>query len=234
MYKTLIATFILGWMSTPVFANEAVALDSLVEKNGIFYQGNAPFSGTAFIENEEAKKELNYKDGLLHGQYIERHSNGIKSFEASFKEGKRDGTITTWYKNGQKSSEMLYENGYPKGTMSAWYENGQIQLKGSLTKNEIQNGEWTFWYENGQKQLQQTVRFGKIEGAASRWYKNGVKKDDLFYADGKIVSVVVWKPNGVKCTVTNLQGGNGTWVRYKEDGTEDWRSIYRDGLYVLE
>ena len=70
MYKTLIATFILGWMSTPVFANEAVALDSLVEKNGIFYQGDVPFSGTAFLENEEAKKELNYKDGILHGQYM--------------------------------------------------------------------------------------------------------------------------------------------------------------------
>ena len=126
-----------------------------------------------------------------------------------------------------------YKDGKAHGPYLYWWENGKKAQQKNNREGRA-HGDWTSWHENGQKQLQQTVRFGKIEGAASRWYKNGVKKDDLVYADGKIVSVVVWKPNGVKCTVTNLQGGNGTWVRYKEDGTEDWRSIYRDGLYVLE
>jgi len=136
-------------------------------------------------------------------------------------------------KNGQVRTLEKYKDGKAHGPYLYWWENGKKAQQKNNREGRA-HGDWTSWYENGQKQLQQTVRFGKIEGAASRWYKNGVKKDDLFYADGKIVSVVVWKPNGVKCTVTNLQGGNGTWVRYKEDGTEDWRSIYRDGLYVLE
>ena len=152
-------------------------------------------------------------------------------------EPKQDRPFSGWRKqcrkNGQVRTLEKYKDGKAHGPYLYWWENGKKAQQKNNREGRA-HGDWTSWHENGQKQLQQTVRFGKIEGAASRWYKNGVKKDELVYADGKIVSVVVWKPNGVKCTVTNLQGGNGTWVRYKEDGTEDWRSIYRDGLYVLE
>ena len=152
-------------------------------------------------------------------------------------EPKQDRPFSGWRKqcrkNGQVRTLEKYKDGKAHGPYLNWWENGKKAQQKNNREGRA-HGDWTSWHENGQKQLQQTVRFGKIEGAASRWYKNGVKKDELVYADGKIVSVVVWRPNGVKCTVTNLQGGNGIWVRYKKDGTEDWRSIYRDGLYVLE
>ena len=152
-------------------------------------------------------------------------------------EPKQDRPFSGWRKqcrkNGQVRTLEKYKDGKAHGPYLYWWENGKKAQQKNNREGRA-HGDWTSWHENGQKQLQQTVRFGKIEGAASRWYKNGVKKDELVYADGKIVSVVVWKPNAVKCTVTNLQGGNGIWVRYKKDGTEDWRSIYRDGLYVLE
>ena len=49
------------------------------------------------------------------------------------------------------------------------------------------------------------------------------------YKDGKIMSAFVWKPNGEKCSVTNVKDGNGVVVSYKRDGTELYRLNYKDG-----
>ncbi len=152
-------------------------------------------------------------------------------------EPRQDRPFTGWRKQCRKNGKVRvleqFKDGKAHGPYTYWWENGKkAEQKYNLVGRV--HGLWISWYENGQKQLQQTVRFGKIEGPASRWYKNGAKKDDSVYADGKIISVVVWKPNGEKCPFTNLEGGNGMWIRYKEDGSEDWRSMYRDGLYVLE
>ena len=46
------------------------------------------------------------------------------------------------------------------------------------------------------------------------------------------MSVMVWKPNGEKCPVTNVKDGNGVMVSYKEDGTEFDRVTYKDGVEV--
>ena len=45
---------------------------------------------------------------------------------------------------------------------------------------------------------------------------------------------VAWKPNGEKCTVTNVKEGNGVVVEYKEDGTEEYRFTYKDGERVRD
>ena len=48
--------------------------------------------------------------------------------------------------------------------------------------------------------------------------------------DGKLMSAVVWKPNGEKCPVTNLKDGNGVGVYYhSRTGSEERRWTYEDG-----
>jgi len=46
------------------------------------------------------------------------------------------------------------------------------------------------------------------------------------------VTTVAWKPNGEKCPVTNVVNGNGVWVWYNDDGTESFRTTYKDGVKV--
>ena len=48
------------------------------------------------------------------------------------------------------------------------------------------------------------------------------------------MSAVHWKPNGEKCPVTNVKDGNGVMVFYNEDGTEEFRYTYKDGLKVFD
>ena len=74
----------------------------------------------------------------------------------------------------------------------------------------------------------------KREGLSTNWYKNGKKSAEENHKYGKLKSVMVWKPNGEKCPVTNVVNGNGVVVVYEEDGTELYRVNYKDGEEVKD
>jgi len=137
-----------------------------------------------------------------------RKDGEVRSLE-QFLDGQSHGLYRYWWKNGKKSQEKNHDKG-------------------------VAHGLWTSWYDNGQKQLEQWVRHGKLHGPAKRWYRNGNKKDHSFYENGRIINLEVWKPSGVKCPHTKVVNGNGVWVRYEEDGSEAWRSDYRNGLFILK
>ncbi len=89
-------------------------------------------------------------------------------------------------------------------------------------------------YPNGQIMILGQFKYGKPNGLATGWYENGQKRQEENYKDYKLMSAVVWKPNGEKCPVTNVKDGHGLWVWYKEDGTESFRKTYKDGEAVLD
>ena len=152
-----------------------------------------------------------------------------------FQHGEKN-SFTGWRKQVRETGKLRsleeYKNGKPHGLYIYWWKNG-VKAEEKNFHNGISHGLWESWYPNGQKQLEQSVENGKLHGPASRWYSNGQKKDDSLYQNGRVISIVVWKPNGEKCSDTKLINGNGVWVRYKEDGTESWRSNYRNGQYLL-
>ena len=89
-----------------------------------------------------------------------------------------------------------------------------------------------WWYEKGQKSLVVNVKEGERDGLTIGWYENGQKGGESIFKDGKLISAVAWKPNGEKCSVTNVKDGNGVAVMYNEDGTEGGRAILKDGEMV--
>ena len=50
--------------------------------------------------------------------------------------------------------------------------------------------------------------------------------------DGKLMSAFAWKPNGKKCSVTNVKDGNGIIVVFNDDGSERRRVAFNDGKRV--
>ena len=56
--------------------------------------------------------------------------------------------------------------------MTQWHTHGEKQIEGNY-KDEKRNELWQVWYENGQK-------------------------NENNFKDGKLMSIVVWKPNGKK------------------------------------
>ncbi len=193
---------------TSCFTQKKINLDDLMVLEKILE------SAVTTLDEKESKDEsiLSFFPGQeipFTGWRKQIRKNGeIRSLE-QFKDGKSHGLYRHWWKNGVKSEEKNNRNG-------------------------MAHGLWKTWYEDGGKQLEQRVRNGKLHGPATRWYRNGQKKNESFYQDGKIISTLVWKPDGEKCKHTHLIDGDGLWVRYQEDGTESWRSKYRNGLFILE
>jgi antitoxin component YwqK of YwqJK toxin-antitoxin module len=71
-----------------------------------------------------------------------------------------------------------------------------------------------------------------MDGLSTLWYENGHKGRESSWKGGKLMSAKGWKPTGEKCPVTNVKGINGVLVRYNDEGTEDVRFTYKDGVRV--
>ena len=138
------------------------------------------------------------------------------------------GRAERFYRNGQKQEEGNYKDGIMQGLWTRWYENGQKKLEWNY-KDGKQDGLETKWYENGQKEWEGNFNDDYPNGVATFWYENGQKKGAMNHKDGILMSAEAWKPNGEKCPNTKIKEGNGIMVWYKEDGTEDYESIYKDG-----
>jgi antitoxin component YwqK of YwqJK toxin-antitoxin module len=110
-----------------------------------------------------------------------------------------------------------------------------VERRGLMFKPKKQTP-YTGWYvksyEDDAIELLQHYRDGKRDGLQTEWYMNGQKKRKLNYKDGKLVTAIVWKPNGEKCPVTNVVNGNGVLVVYVDDGSEIGRITYKDGKKV--
>ena len=96
-------------------------------------------------------------------------------------------------------------------------------------KDGKKHGPMARWYKNGKKRVRTTYQDGKQHGPSIEWYDNGRKNFETTYKDGKLLTAVVWKPNGEKCPVTDVENGNGVRVWYEEDGTEVRRRTYKNG-----
>jgi hypothetical protein len=116
------------------------------------------------------------------------------------------------------------------------YKDGLSDEKLAYAPN--QQKPYTGWvkrmWSNGQIRTLIQLKDGKLDGLRTYWHKNGQKKFEENYKDGKPMTVVAWKPNGEKCPVTNVVNGNGVWVWYNDDGTENSRHTFKDGEEVAD
>ncbi|MBI68428.1 MAG: hypothetical protein CMJ38_00090 [Phycisphaerae bacterium] len=160
-------------------------------------------------DNEQIKSLKQYKDGIGDGLRIEWYEHGQKKREATHKDGKLV-TAVAWKPNGEKCPETNILNG-----------NGV-----SVEYSKLNTGGFAQTYRSTYKEGE--VVIGENDQCWSSWYENGHKCEEKIYKEGKLMSAVVWKPNGEKCPVTNVVNGNGVWARYNEDGTEKSRDTYKD------
>ena len=117
---------------------------------------------------------------------------------------------------------------------------GKLQEKGEegdqLYYAPNQQIPYTGWVKvmwgNEQVRLLAQYEDGKGDGLFTSWHENGQKDSEGNYKDGKLMTVVAWKPNGKKCPATKLIDGNGVVLWYKKDGTEELRQTYKDSIKV--
>ena len=130
---------------------EAIAFESLEERDGLLYQNSEPYSGWVKEMHDPGQVKLlrQLKSGKPHGRHALWHENGQKRSEGTFKDGKLNGTTTVWHKNGQKMREGFAKNGMPDGLQTFWHENGQKQAEATIRDGKIFSAK--YWNSKGEE-----------------------------------------------------------------------------------
>ena len=68
-----------------------------------------------------------YKNGRLHGDFIDYHVNGKKRSEGKMGYGEMQGKWTFYYHNGQKELECDFDFGSQVSVATTYHDNGTIK-----------------------------------------------------------------------------------------------------------
>ena len=165
-----------------------------------------------------------WEDGLN----IQFYESGKNRSKSNFKQGRRDGLFTEWYESGHRKFVENYKEGHLDGFSTDWYESGQKQGERNY-KDGKKDGLWTEWYENGKKKGEVNYKAGKRDGKATRWYENGQIASEENWKQGIQRDAICWKPDGARCSVSNLKDGNGVLVSYYPNGRKRDEANFKEG-----
>jgi len=186
--------------------------------------------GSPDLDDPETRDEI-IAEAIDQDKLQNRGEEGEELFYAQNEQTPYSGWTKSVHDNGQIHVLKQYKGGKRDGLSALWFKNGNKCMENNW-RDDKQDGLSTSWYENGQKAMEMCMKDSNREGLCTWWYENGQIREKSNWKDDKLVSYTGWKPNGEKCPITNVVDGNGVCVVYSEDGTEKWRSRYKDGVRV--
>jgi|TARA_R110000824_G_scaffold377924_1_gene569313 antitoxin component YwqK of YwqJK toxin-antitoxin module len=77
-------------------------------------------------------KVQTWKDGKLHGEYIDYHLNNNERARGNMLYGMMEGNWTFWYHNGKKELECEFDFGNPVGSAKIYHDNGVLKKEVSF------------------------------------------------------------------------------------------------------
>ena len=161
------------------------------------------------VEDEEILYSRE-KDALFTGWTKVMFNSEQPMVLIQYKDGKEHGHYLTWHDNGKKERQSTHKEGKPHGRYTIWNRNGKKSLEGEYSDG-VKTGDWNAFYEDGSKKFRQT------------------------FQDGNFTDAISWKPDGVKCPVTNFANGEGAWATYHQNGEKAEEGSYaygkREGLW---
>ncbi len=198
------------------------------EKSEYTYNQGKLVTASAWKINGVRCMETDVVDGDGVGVFY--GNDGVVKGQSTYKAGSEvSSTFITWDENGCKRSETSRRGNKKHGLHTFWNANGEKSAVYNY-KNDKLDGPMIQWHKNGQKSFSCNYQEGKPDGLSNSWYANGKKRKTQTWDNGKLITTVVWKPNGEKCPVSKIdRDGNGVVVWYNLTGRENSRRTYKDG-----
>lgn len=81
---------------------------------------------TYFDDEKKIESEIEYEDGVKHGNEITYYKNGNVRSKASYYKGKLNGTFEEFYPNGTSLNTKIFNNGIRVGETKAFNEDGSL------------------------------------------------------------------------------------------------------------
>ncbi|MCC7421765.1 MAG: hypothetical protein IT428_15910 [Planctomycetaceae bacterium] len=173
--------------------------------------------------NGQKKREIEFKAGVVNGEWQEWDATGASTRKDLYIEGRRQADAVTKHdSNGEKSSEgtYLYAKEIVKVDSDFWTGGLKLSIAGTEGKT-IKQGKWIYWYEDGGKRCEAEYIDDKAVGRHSWWFRNGQKESEGEFIDGQAQGTwVYWHENGQKAAQGDYLNGTkvGRWVRWSDEG----------------
>lgn len=120
-----------------------------------------------YFTHSKLKKEVNYKQGVLHGPFIEYNREGVVLQELNYDMGRKDGDWKYYYDNGSLLKTESWNKDIKEGTFKTFYIQGTIQ--------SIEN------YRKGLEHGEFIERFPDDKIKREAFYKKGVLVEEHVY-----------------------------------------------------
>jgi antitoxin component YwqK of YwqJK toxin-antitoxin module len=244
-------SFLILFVSTSLMAQRTVDIKGLVEKDGVYYYSDNPFTGKSILKYETTGKraqEIHWRNGIIHGNKTEWFENGIVRMRMSFVNGFRHGKFSYYYDNGQMKMTGKYEKDVLQGEFNSFYRSGNPQYTYFYTDG-VKNGLSTTYFDQkgGQsfdnvnhKEQEVRVVNGIPDGIMRSWYPAGNPRKVIEYSMGVRNGVYkAWHINSNQAEEAYYKNGNLDSVRRVWDnllGTiisqEHYKNGYKDGAWI--
>ncbi len=203
---------------------EAVELNSLQERNDLYYEVNKskPYSGWAKVlyRSGQAEELFEIKDGKQDGRALAWEDDGTKTFEAAYKDGALDGHFEV------SADYSGSDEGWPN--FDDFNYLGAARVVGTI-KDGKKHGKWTAYHENEQKAVEMRFKDDTLDGARSEWYENGQKALEGGFKNGNIHGTwTFWNEDGEQTGEGDYKDGDGTFIRSYPSGQKMSQGTYKD------
>jgi antitoxin component YwqK of YwqJK toxin-antitoxin module len=117
------------------------------------------------------------RDGVPHGAWQLKTSQGAPRALGAFSHGKRTSSFIFWNASGVRIAHLPFEDDLRNGTVAAWRE------------RPAKNGE-------GAQRLEAVYAMGKLHGIKRVWHPDGRVRGEYTYADATLVEAKAWDAQG--------------------------------------
>ncbi|MFN6039240.1 MAG: toxin-antitoxin system YwqK family antitoxin [Bacteroidota bacterium] len=209
-----------------------------------------------FYDNGKLKQSCQYKNGKLHGEWIEYNYLGQILSEGTYDNGIKDGVWSYKYDNGSIKGIHQYniKGKYPfqarkkewssdgqlllwldfneegAGFLKEWSDKGALLHEQQLVNMSIDKGSETFWFPNGQLKSIMNHR-DKADTTYHEWYESGrekVLKRNFENGGVKTTFIKEWYANGNPQAMVEIQKGSDLSVFSQQKYFENGNLSYVD------
>jgi len=239
---------------------EAVDLDSLEERDDLYYQTNEsePYSGWVknMWDSEQVRGLVQLKAGKPAGPFTAWHENGQKWHEETYKDGEKI-SEKYWNSKGEEvetreeaeaaESPSEEPSETPNSLSDADLERlleeavdyDSLEERGDLSYQVNESEPYSGWvkemYDSGQVWCLGRSKDGKPDGLTTMWHENGQKSGELTFKDGKREGLSTeWHENGQKAGEVTFKDGkrDGLTTTWYENGQKAGEATFKDDEVV--
>lgn len=197
-----------------------------------FADGQRDGRAVWYAANARPRREVQYREGLIHGELVEHGPNGEAITREQYEEGRRMAPKITYHKGDKKKTSGMYLHARLVVQQPDDWWRGVMATYTTQGKDE-RHGPWTSWHANGLVEQKGEFRHDVPVGKFSWWHANGQSALSGEYLAGKQHGDWTWwHENGLQATIGHYENGVpvGQWMWWKNDGKVAQKVDYADGV----